>query len=94
MAIITYLDTNCLIALADAEALRSEKVFELLDSPQRSFMHSPFTTLETLPLAIHYKNRKRERFFRSYINLCALCAHFSVVRVVRALFREPARNYG
>jgi predicted nucleic acid-binding protein len=74
MAIITYLDTNCLIAVADAEALRSEQVFELLDDLQRSFMLSPFTTLETLPLAMHYRNKRRERFFRSYINFCA---HFS-----------------
>lgn len=74
MAVVTYLDTNCLIALADAELQRADNVFDLLDDPQRSFMHSPFTMLETLPLAMHYQNKRRERFFRFYINLCA---HFS-----------------
>lgn len=74
MAIVTYLDTSCLIAVADAEAQRAEQVFVLLDDPQRAFVHSPFTTLETLPLAIHYRNKRREQFFRLYINLCA---HFS-----------------
>jgi predicted nucleic acid-binding protein len=71
MAIVTYLDTSCLIALADAEPRRKEKVFDLLDDSQRVFVYSAFTTLETLPLAIHYQNKRRERFFRLYINLCA-----------------------
>ena len=71
MAIITYLDANCLIAVADAEDQRAEKVFQLLDDPQRVFVYSPFITLETLPLAIHYQNKRRQRFFRLYVNLCA-----------------------
>lgn len=71
MAIVTYLDTNCLIALADAEPQRKEKVFDLLDDSQRMFVYSSFTTLETLSLAIHYKNRIREQVFRLYINRCA-----------------------
>jgi hypothetical protein len=74
MAIVTYLDTSCLIAVADAERQRADRVFDLLDDPQRAFVHSAFTTLETLPLAIHYRNKRREQFFRLYINLCA---HFS-----------------
>jgi hypothetical protein len=53
MAIVTYLDTSCLIALADAEPQRKEKVFDLLDDPQRVFVYSSFTALETLSLAIY-----------------------------------------
>ena len=48
MAIITYLDANCLIAIADAEPQRRGKVLALLSDTRRSFIYSPFTTLETL----------------------------------------------
>lgn len=92
MAIVTYLDTNCLIAVADSEALRLGKVFALLDNAQRSFMYSPFIELETLPLAIHYRNKARERFFRSYINRCA---HFSsnLPAILNEALRQ-AEKYG
>lgn len=74
MALATYLDANCLIAVTDAEEQRADKVFALLDDLQRAFIHSSFTTLETLALAIHYRNKRRELFFRLYNNLCA---HYS-----------------
>jgi hypothetical protein len=92
MAIITYLDANCLIAVADAEDQRAEKVFELLDDPQRVFVYSSFTVLETLSLAIHYKNRVREQFFRFYINRCA---HFSNnLPAIMDEARRQAERYG
>jgi hypothetical protein len=71
MAILTYLDSNCLIAVADAEPQRAGKVFALLRDRQRSFIYSPYTTLETLSLAIHYQKPAREQFFRRYLNHCA-----------------------
>ncbi|MGH9836587.1 MAG: type II toxin-antitoxin system VapC family toxin [Blastocatellia bacterium] len=92
MAIITYLDANCLIAVADAEDQRAEKVFELLDEPQRVFVYSPFTTLETLPLAIHYQNKRRERFFRLYINLCARFSN-NLPAIMSEAYRQ-AERYG
>ena len=71
MPIATYLDSNCLIAIADFEIQRRAKVLHLLRDPQRSFIYSPFTTLETLSLAIHYRKSLREYFFRLYLNRCA-----------------------
>ncbi|MGH9846627.1 MAG: PIN domain-containing protein [Blastocatellia bacterium] len=71
MAIITYLDANCLIAIADAEPQRRGKVLALLGDSRRSFIYSPFTTLETLSLAIHYRKPVREQIFRRYLNRCA-----------------------
>lgn len=92
MAIMTYLDTNCLIALADAEPQRKQKVFDLLNDPQRVFVYSSFFTLETLSLAIHYKNKKRQQVFRVYINLCA---HFSnnLPAIMNEAYRQSER-YG
>jgi len=92
MATVTYLDTNCLIALADAEPLRKEKVFDLLDDPRRVFVYSAFTTLETLSLAIHYKNRIREQVFRLCINSFA---HFSNnLPAIIDEARRQAERYG
>src|SRR5262245_30441281 len=71
MALVTYLDTSCLIALADAEPQRQDRVVDLLEEQQRSFIYSPFTTLETLSLAIHYRKPARVRIFRQYFNQCA-----------------------
>ncbi|MEP7336514.1 MAG: type II toxin-antitoxin system VapC family toxin [Acidobacteriota bacterium] len=70
MAIATYFDTSCLIAMADAEPQRAGKAFALLRDQQRTFIYSPFTTLETLSLAIHYRNKAREQSFRNYLNVC------------------------
>jgi hypothetical protein len=92
MAIITYLDTNCLIALADAEPQRKEKVFDLLDDPQRVFVYSSFTALETLSLAIYYRNRAREQVFRLYMYRCA---HFSdSLHAIMDEARRQAERYG
>lgn len=70
MAMVTYLDTNCLIGLADFEPERRGKVLALLDDKQRSFIYSQFITLETLSLAIHYRKPMRGRVFRQYFNQC------------------------
>jgi len=92
MATITYLDTNCLIALADAEPQRKEKVFDLLDDPQRVFVYSSFTALETLSLAIYYRNRSREQVFRLYMYRCA---HFSDnLHAIMDEARRQAERYG
>lgn len=92
MALVTYLDTNCLIAVADAEPERRGKVHALLDDTQREFIYSPFITLETLALALHYQNNRRVRVFRQYINLCA---HFSNnLPAIMDEARRQAEYYG
>lgn len=72
MVLRTYLDANCLIAVADVEPQRSGKVLALLSEAgkTRTFVYSPFFTLETLSLAIHYGKPAREFVFRQYLNLC------------------------
>ena len=70
MALITYLDTNCLIALADAEMGRREKVLALLDDKRRLFIYSRFLSFGTLSLAIYYRKPVRGGIFRAYFNLC------------------------
>lgn len=92
MPIRTYLDTNCLIAYADAEVLRQAKVVTLLNDPNRAFMYSSFTTLETLALALHYRKPQRAWFFRYYINLCM---HHSenVTEILHEAHRQ-AEKYG
>ena len=92
MPVLTYLDTNCLIAYADAEVLRQTQVVALLNEPNRAFMYSPFTTLETLALALHYRKPQRAWFFRYYLNLCT---HHSdnLAEIMREAHRQ-AENYG
>lgn len=74
MARVAYLDTNCLIAVADGEAGRADKVIALLGDKRRLFIYSQFITLETLSLALHYRKPLRAQFFRGYFNRCT---HFS-----------------
>ncbi len=92
MATLTYLDTSCLIAAADAEAQRAWKVFALLGDTRRSFVYSPFTTLETLSLAIYYRKSVREQFFRSYINRCLFVCD-NLTEVLNEAGRQ-AEKYG
>jgi predicted nucleic acid-binding protein len=67
---ITYLDANCLIAYADSEPLRRVKVASILSDLSREFMDSPFVSLETLALALHYQKPQRAYVFRRYIRFC------------------------
>jgi predicted nucleic acid-binding protein len=92
MAILTYLDSNCLIAVADAEPQRAGKVFALLRDRQRSFIYSPYTTLETLSLAIHYQKPAREQFFRRYLNHCAFISD-NLTEILNEAHRQ-AEKYG
>ena len=92
MAALTYLDTNCLIAYADAEPQRRAKFMALLSDPQRAFMYSSFTTLETLALALHYQKPQRAWFFRFYLNLCAYHSD-NLVEIMREAHRL-AEKYG
>lgn len=92
MAIITYLDTNCLIAVADAESQRVGKVFALLGDTRRSFIYSPFTTLETLSLAIHYRKPIREQIFRRYLNHCAFISD-NLTEILNEAHRQ-SEKYG
>lgn len=71
MTTLTYLDSSCLIAIADGEAHRAFKVLSLLSDPQRKFIYSSFVSLETLSLAIHYRNQDRIKSFREYLNYCS-----------------------
>jgi predicted nucleic acid-binding protein len=92
MAIVTYLDTNCLIALADAEPQRKEKVFALLNDQQRMFVYSAFTTLETLSLAIHYRNKIRAQSFRLYLSSCG--RYSDNLPIILDEARRQAEQYG
>jgi len=92
MATITYLDTNCLIAFADAEPERAGKVIALLSDSRRSFIYSPFTTLETLSLAIHYRKPIREQIFRRYLNHCAFISD-NLTEILNEAHRQ-SEKYG
>ncbi|MBI1765424.1 MAG: PIN domain-containing protein [Acidobacteria bacterium] len=92
MALVTYLDTNCLIALADAEPRRKEKVLDLLDDRRRAFIYSPFTTLETLSLAIHYGKKVKEQVFRQYFNRCLFIS--DNLNLILQEAQRQAGNYG
>ena len=92
MATITYLDANCLIALADAEPGRQQKVVKLLRDTQRAFMCSPFTSLETLPLALHYRKPVRAGIFRWYLNHCAFVSD-NYLLIMNEAHRQ-AEKYG
>ena len=92
MAIVTYLDTNCLIAVADFEPQRRGKVLALLGDTQRLFIYSPFTTLETLSLAIHYRKPSREQVFRHYFNRCAYISD-NLTEILNEAHRQ-AEKYG
>ncbi len=70
MALITYLDSNCLIAVTDAEPQRRAKVQALLGDPRHSLIYSPFTVLETLTLALHYGKKAKAQYFRQHFNQC------------------------
>ena len=92
MAILTYLDTNCLIAVADAEPQRRGKVHALFADSQRVFIYSPFLTLETLPLAIHHRKPLREQAFRHYFKLCGYFSD-NLTEILREAHRQ-SEKYG
>lgn len=92
MALRTYLDANCLIAVADAEPQRSGLITALLAEQGRVFIYSPFFTLETLSLAIHYHKPAREFVFRQYINLCAYSSD-KLTEILHEAHRQ-AEKYG
>ncbi len=92
MALVTYLDTSCLIALADAEPQRKDKVLDLLAEQQRLSIYSPFTTLETLSLAIHYRKLARAQIFRQYFNQCAFISD-NLTEIINEA-RRQAERYG
>ena len=92
MALVTYLDSNCLIAVADAEQGRREKALVLMNDPQRAFIYSPFTTLETLSLAMHYRKPARAAIFRWYLNRCASISD-NLTEIMNEV-RRQAEKYG
>lgn len=92
MAIVTYLDTSCLIAEADTEPMRAGRVTALLNDPAKLFMYSPFTTLETLSLALHYRKPLKAQFFRRYINRCAYHSN-NLAEIITEAHRQ-AERYG
>ena len=92
MPLITYLDTNCLIAFADAEPMRQQKVMRLLRDSNRVFMCSPYTSLETLPLALHYRKPARAGIFRWYLSRCAFISD-NYLLIMNEAHRQ-AEKYG
>ncbi len=92
MAIVTYLDANCLIAYVDTEEPRRSKVIALFSQKERAFMSSPFLSLETLPLALHYRKPKRAQFFNRYFRVCR---YFSddLPEIMR-MAHQQAEKYG
>ncbi len=92
MALATYLDSSCLIAVADFEPQRAAKVIVLLGDSRRSFVYSPFVTLETLSLSIHYRKKAREQFFRHYIDQCSFISD-SLTEILNEAHRQ-AEKYG
>ncbi len=92
MALVIYLDSNCLIAVADAEPQRAAKVQALLLDPRRAFIYSPFTVLETLSLALHYGKKAKAQFFRRYFNQCIFVS--DKLDLILQEARRQAENYG
>jgi predicted nucleic acid-binding protein len=92
MALVTYLDSNCLVAVADAERGRREKALVLMNDSQRVFIYSPFTRLETLSLAMHYRKPARAAIFRWYLNRCAFISD-NLTEIMNEAQRQ-AEKYG
>jgi hypothetical protein len=59
---ITYLDSNVLIAAFLGEPELSQKAMEVIDDPERVLASSEFVRLELLPKPIFYQKRDSVEF--------------------------------
>jgi hypothetical protein len=64
----------------------------MINDKQRSFVYSPFITLETLSLAVHYGKKVKEQFYRQYINQCVLVSD-NLSAIIQEAQRQ-AEKYG
>lgn len=62
----TYLDSCVLIAAAMGKEEVYEKAMQILDDPEREFVSSVFSKIETLPMAIFKNNQSEVEFYETF----------------------------
>ena len=65
---LTFLDSNVLIAAATGKGKHAPQAVSLVDDPARTFASSPFVRLETLPKAIFHKQLQEAAFYEDYFS--------------------------
>ena len=63
-----------LIAAHKGRSPNGESALRIINDSSRAFIVSPFLYLETVPMAIHFKNEAEIAFFKAYFD----SAHFWV----------------
>lgn len=85
--ILTFLDAGVLIDGARGKAELAEKVFAIIDDPNRQFVSASFVELEVLPKAIHNKQVAEEAFYRAYFEEASFRIPIDEALIRRAMKR-------
>ncbi len=65
---LTFLDSNVLIAAAIGKGRHAPQAVFFLNDPARTFASSPFVRLETLPKAIFHKQIQEVAFYEAFFS--------------------------
>jgi len=85
VAILTFLDSDVLIAAHRGKPAQREPCLAILNDSGRAFVASPFVELETLPKAVYFQNALEIEFYRTYFDNVRIWINDveSIVRIAR-----------
>ena len=85
MAILTFLDSDVLIAAHRGKPAQREPCLAILNDSGGAFVASPFVELETLPKAVYFQNALEIEFYRTYFDNVRIWINDveSIVRIAR-----------
>jgi predicted nucleic acid-binding protein len=92
VAILTFLDSNVLIAAHRGKPAQREPCLAILNDSGRVFIASPFVELETLPKAVFFKNVLEIEFYLTYFEKRVRIMFRNVESIVRIAREESQRR--
>lgn len=87
----TYIDSGVLISAARGTGLVAAKAMEILDDPNREFVSSIFSRLETLPKPIYNNYRAEVEFYRTFFAAVTLWAE-SLEQIADDAYQEACTS--
>jgi hypothetical protein len=63
---LTFVDSNVLIAVATGRGKHAMKAYAVLNDPTRQFVSTPFVRLETVPKAVFHKQIREAAFYEAF----------------------------
>ena len=91
--ILTFLDASVLIAAHRAARRERELALALVNDRNRSFVSSPFLSLETVPKATYFNKMSELSFYRTYFDE-KVAISIEHVREIADLARQEAESCG